>query len=309
MRTGIIMTLALAMLLATPFMTAASRANDDFIVGQTKMRDMKRLDPLIVIALDNGDEVVFTPMPDKRGRSADVLVSEVRSEGRVATRSVEGLDDANPLELFNALAPKDTMTPALLIDLYGDRSQLREQGWARDMAIATGPTYASCPATYWIDQMDHYSGIFGDNDPFESTWDGPNTKPSHWGGASNAPADGKVYYDLHGQANDVTAFYGAVLYCVEDYDNASTWNGVYVGNYVTSHFRVAGTGTWYYSYQLQLSDVGDIFEHIYNPGNKFSPSATKYDFHIEIETAKPADQFHIGATWVYGGPTDIKLGS
>ena len=41
-------------------------------------------------------------------------------------------------------------------------------------------------------------------------------KPNHWSSASNAPADGKQYHDLHGQANDVTAFYGSVIFCVED---------------------------------------------------------------------------------------------
>jgi hypothetical protein len=308
LRTGLVLTLAMAMLVTSPFMALAGERGDEFIVEDARMESAKMIAPLATIELDNGDEIMFTPMPDERGRTADVLVSGVRSGGRIPTSSIEGLRDANPLELFVALARPGARIPAALLDLYREDSSLGQQGWARDMAIATDPQYVTCPAYYWQDQMDAFANAFNDDDPFKSSWDGPSTKPQHWSSASNAPADGKLYYDLHGQANDVTAFYGAVIYCVEDFDNASTYNGVYVGNYVTSHYRLAGTGTWHFSGQAQLTDVGDMYEHIYSPGNKFSPGATKYDFHIEIQTAKPADEFHIGATWVYGGPTDIKYG-
>ena len=309
LRVGVLMTLAAAMLLTSPLIAFANKSSDDYIVKESSMRNAKRIDPIAVIELDNGDELFFTPMPGERGRTEAVMVSGVRSAGRVAIESVEGLEKANPLEIFNALARPGTMTPSVLVMLYGDDSDLGQQGWARDMAIATGPQYVTCPATYWGDRLDDFANAFNDNDPFSSTWDGPNTKPSHWSSASNAPADGKQYYDLHGQANDVTAFYGSVIFCVEDHENASTYNGVYVGNYVTSHFRPAGTGTWFFSGLGQLDNVGDMYEHVYSPGNKFSPGAAKYDFHVEIQTAKPDDQFHIGATWVYGGPTDVKLGS
>ena len=309
LRTGLVMTLAIVALLASPLMAMAGASSEAFIVGDTRMESTKMIEPITVVKLDNGDEVMFSPMLDKRGRTGDVLVSGVRSAGRVPMNSVEGLRDANPLELFVAISQPGAKIPPVMLDLYAGKSTLGRQGWARDMVIATGPQYVTCPATYWGDRLDDFADAFNDDDPFSSIWDGPTSKPGHWSSASNAPADGKQYYDLHGQANDVTAFYGSVIFCAEDYDNASTWNGVYVGNYVTSQYRVAGTGTWYFSGQAQLDDVGDMYEHIYNPGNKFSPGAAKYDFHMEIETAKPADMFHIGATWVYGGPTDIKLGS
>lgn len=312
LRTGLIVTLAIAMLVTSPVMALAgsfSTKASDFIVKGDHSEQLLMIRPLATVELDNGDEIVFTPLPGKRGGTDAVMVTGVRSDGRIPIDSVEGLRDANPLELFVALSKPGDEVPEIMRDLYGDDSHLGRQGWARDMAIATGPQYATCPAIYWGDRLDDFADAFNDDDPFSSTWDGPNTQPGHWGFIGSPPADGKPYYELNGQANDVTAFYGSVLYCVEDWENASTYNGQYVGNYVTSTFRVAGTGAWYFSGQTQLEDVGDIYEHIYNPSGKFSPGAPRYDFHIEVYMAKPGDQFHVGATWVYGGPTDITLGS
>lgn len=309
LRIGLLLTMVFAMLVTSSVATLAGKSSDGFIVKDDRQESMLMIRPLATLELANGDEVIFTPLPGKRGETDGVLVSGVRSDGRIPTSAVEGLRDANPLELFVALSEPGDEIPPILRELYGKHSTVGDQGWARDLAIATDPQYVSCPAVYWGDQLDDFADAFNHDDPFSSTWDGPNTMPGHWAYIGSPPADGKPYYELNGQANDVTAFYGSVLYCVEDAENASIYNGQYVGNYVTSTFRQAGTGTWYFSGQTQLEDVGDIYEHIYNPGGKFSPGASKYDFHMEIYMAKPADQFHIGATWVYGGPTDITSGS
>jgi len=306
-RIGILATMALAILLTGPMAALADKSSDGFIVKDEPMGKVQMLESFAAIELKNGDEIVFAEVPDERGRIGGVLVTETRSEDRASMRSVEGLRDANPLEIFNAYAEPQGIVPAILVKLYGRDSSLGQQGWARDMVVTGDPSLVSCPAAGdWGDDLAFYADAFNHDNPFKSTWDGPSTKPQHWAYIGSPPADGKPYYELNGQANDVTAFYSSVLYCVEDYDNASTYNGSYVGNYVSFDFRPAGHGGWIFSQQKQLDDVGDRIDHLYYPGNLFSPSAAKYDFHLEIYMAKPADEFHIGATWVYGGPSDFK---
>lgn len=56
----------------------------------------------------------------------------------------------------------------------------------------------------------------------------------------------------------------------------------------------------------QLDEVGKIIQYAYVPANWSVPSATKFDFHLTLTQAKTYDQFHIGATWYYGGPTDFE---
>lgn len=310
MRIGVLATLTFAILVTSPMMALANRSESDFIVKDAPERALQAPDAFAVIELANGDEISFLGIPNERGRTEGVLVAEMRSANRDSMRSIEGLRDANPLELFNALAEPGDPVPAVLVELYGDRSRLNRQGWARDKAVATGPTFTSCPAAGdWGDDMNYYASAFNHDNPFKSTWDGPTTKPQHWATIPGNGLGGLQNKELNGQANDVTAFYSSVLYCVEDYENAATYNGQYIGNYVQFHYRVAGHGTWIFSQQTQLEDVGDRLDHLYYPGNLFSPGTAKYDFHLTITQAKPADQFHIGATWVYGGPTDITLGS
>jgi hypothetical protein len=307
LRMGVIMTLALAAIIASPLMALAGTSDGDFIVRDEPMRAERSLEPFAVIELDNGDEVSFVGIPNEGGRTEGVLVTEERSASRGSMRSVEGMSDVNPLEIFNALAEPFSSVPAILVELYGDDSTLGEQGWARDLVIVPGPTYAYCAAAGdWGDDMDTYADAFNHDNPFESTWDGPTTKPQHWGTIPGNGLGGLQNKELNGQANNVTAFYSSVLYCEEDWENAGTYNGQYIGNYVQFHFRTAGYQNWIFSQQTQLENVGDRLDHLYYPGNLFSPGAAKYDFHLTITQAKPADQFHIGATWVYGGPSDYK---
>ena len=310
MRVGVLATLALAVLLTSPMMALANKSSDDFIAKSAPERVLRAPDAFAVIALDNGDEISFIGIPDERGRTGGVMVSEERSANRASMRSVEGLRDANPLELFNALAEPRSSVPAILVEMYGERSTLRHQGWARDLDFSAQPSFGECAAAAdWGSDLDYYADAFNDEDPFKSTWDGPTSKPQHWATIPGNGLGGLQNKELNGQASDVTAFYGSVLYCNEDYENAATFNGQYIGNYVSFHYRVAGHGTWIFSQQTQLEDVGDRIDHLYYPGNLFSPGAAKFDFHLTISQAKPADAFHIGATWVYGGPTDIQLGS
>ncbi len=298
----------LTLAIVFPFMALAGKSTNNFVV---KGGEIRTVVPFAVIELDNGDKISFVGILNERNLTEGVLVTEKRSANRGSIRSVEGLGDANPLEIFNALAKANHRVPKVLVNLYRDRSSHSQKGWARGLIIKTGPSYgSSCPtAGYWGDDMDYYADAFNHNNPFKSTWNGPTSKPQHWKTIAGNGLGGLQNKELNGQANDVTAFYSSVLYCNEDYENASTFNGLYIGNYVSFHFRPAGYQNWIFSQQTQLESVGDRLDHIYYPGNLFSPGATKYDFHLTITQAKPADEFHIGATWVYGGPTDIKLGN
>ncbi len=281
----------------------ASSNDDDFIQPAAKAFKAELSEPIAVLDLDNGDKIAFTPMLSERGETESVMVTGVRSADRAPISSIEGLDDADPLELFKALAPKGTAAPKQLVELYADGRTHRADGWARDLVLDGGRQHLTCPAYHWQDQMDHYSGLFGDT-PFTSAWNGPSTQPQDW--ASYAPGDGTIAHRLFGQVDDVTSFYSAVLYCVEDFENGTVFNGDEVGVYVTSYYRPAGHGTWGFSGQLELNDVGDMYEHIYvGPSG---PGAPSYDFRIRISLAKELDQFHIGATWVDGPPSDYKYG-
>lgn len=297
--------LAVMAVLATPLSAgAATDSPDDFIVSGSDTGRTRVVEPLAKIQLDNGDEIVFTPVGDARGRTQGVIVSGVRSAGRTPVSSVKGLEDANPLEMFVALARPDVNVPKVLRDLYGADGDHGTQGWARDLVLTTRPQGTSCPASYWQHRLADHAAAFN-HDPFISSWDGPQTEPQHWSGPV-ALGDGNVYHDLVGRAKDVTGFYGSVLYCVEDHENVSIVGGNYVGNWVSARWRVAGTGTWNVNPSQQLTDVGDMFEHVFAPGNAFSPSAQSFDFQVRITSAKPGDQFHIGATWVPGRPSGLK---
>ncbi len=313
LRVGILMTMAVAMLLISPLIAMAGSQDSDFIAKENGLAHAKVIEPFALIELANGDEVAFTAIPNERGRIEGVMLTEKRSASRGSMREVEGLRDANPLEVFNALADVSRKTPQILLDLYGRDSNLGHQGWARDIVLTTNPANnPTCPAygvSEWSDDMDHYADIFNDDDPFESTWDGPNAKPQHWSTIPGNGLGGLQNKELNGQANSVTAFFTSVLYCYEDYENAATFNGQYVGNYVQTFFRLAGHQNWIQSQSVQVDHIGDIVDHTYSPANRFSPGATKYDFHLTITQAKPDDLFHIGATWVYGGPSGVKLGS
>lgn len=303
-RHRVLITLAVVAVLAAP-LPAGAATTDDFIVAGPAAGPVRQLEPLAIVELGNGDDIAFSALLDEHRRINGVAVTGVRSPDRGATTDVPGLAGANPLELFVALARPGAQVPPELHQLYGAQSHLGRQGWARSLVLQTGPSSLTCPATYWQQQLGLYAAAFGD-DPFSSTWDGPATMPQHWGPSAGAPADGHQYRDLIGQVDDVTAFYGSVLYCVEDLDNATTNNGMYVGNYVSSWYRAAGTGTWNLSGQAQLVDVGDVYEHVYSPDAPFSPAAAAFDFRITIRQAKLGDQFHVGATWVKGRPSDIK---
>ena len=286
-----------------PFIALAEMSADDFIVNDEPIRAVA---PFAVIELDNGDEISFVGIPNELNRTEGVLMTEKRSATRGSLRSVKGLGNANPLEIFNALVESDRRTPSFLVDLYGDTSSFRQKGWARDLVMKTDPSSISCPAAGdWGNDMDDYADYFNHNNPFESAWDGPTSKPQHWRTISGNGQGGLQNKELNGQANNVTAFYSSVLYCNEDYENAATYNGQYIGNYVKFHYRPAGYQNWLFSQGTQLENVGERIDHTYYPGNLFSPGAAKYDFHLTITQAKPVDEFHIGATWVYGGPTDI----
>lgn len=304
LRTGVLGALAIAILLTSPMMALAGTASDQFIVEDSPGRTATQVEPFAVIKLKNGDAISFIAFPGERGRTAGVLVTEQRSPTRISARSAEGLRDANPLEFYHALAQPNTRVPAILTDLYGKTSSLGQQGWARDLALTTEPASWPCEGeSDWATHVNDNADVFNHDDPFSSTWDGPNTKPQHWSSMGDALGDGKTYYQLNGQANDVTHFYGSVLYCKEDQENASTFDsGQYVGNFIQFKARPAGHYEWtHYGHATQIDFVGEEIEYTW--WQTFEQQA---DVHLRLVMAKPADQFHIGATWTYDGPTDLK---
>lgn len=296
--------LALVTMAGAAAPAGASSVDDDFIhpPGADKVLEVA-VEPLATVVLDNGDTITFAPLHAEDGAVESVVVTGVRSPDRTPTRLVKGLEGADPLELFVALAPRGMAVPGELNRLYGTQRSERPQGWARDLVIDTEPQGVFCPANYWQDQLEHYADVFNDS-PFVSAWNGPSTQPQDW--ASYAPGDGTIAHRLFGQTHDVTSFYGSVLYCVEDFENGTVFSDDEVGVYVYSYYRLAGTGTWLLSGGTEMTEVGDLYEHIYVGSS--SPGAPAYDFRIRISLAKELDQFHIGASWVDGPPSDFKPG-
>lgn len=301
---------AALLLAAATVSPAGATETEDFLVPPGSSIDGLAVEPIAVIDLDNGDQISFIAVPDARGGIAGVLVSELRSPDRLPLRSLPGLEDANPAELYAALAPKDAPGIAQLDSLYAvGEAPSRQPGWARDELLGGAPVGVSCPAhgvETWGDALDSYSAAFG-HDAFESTWNGPNETPQHWATIPGNGLGGLQNRELNGQASDVTAYFGTVVYCHEDIDNAATYNGNYVGNYVQTRWRPAGTNTWNFGTQYQLEDPGDVVDHLWYPGDFASPGADKFDFRMTITQAKPDDLFHIGATWHHGGPTGLAI--
>lgn len=295
-------------------LAGGTTAGDKFLTDGAADSSMKALEALAEVELPGGGQIMFVPILNARGDAEGVMVAEAIGPRMQSMRSVEGMTAATPLEIFNAFADDDQRAPKLLVELYGKNSKLGRHGWARDL-VAERPLNIPIPCApnntdqvgLWGDDLDAYADLFGHENPFKSTYDGPVEKPSHWSGPFHNGFDSVDYYELNGQANDVTGFYTSVIFCSEDQYDDSTYNGNYVGNYVNVSWRIAGHGGWAGTMNLgQLDEVGKIIQYAYVPANWNVPSATTFDFHLELTQAKTYDQFHIGATWYYGGPSDFK---
>jgi hypothetical protein len=314
-RAVVLLTLVALMLAATALPIAASESKQHFIVSPyEKVEADHEARPLAALRLPNGNSIDFFAVPAEKGGVDGVLVVESAAPGTFSMQAEPRLSGADPLEVFNAFAGTQALVPQVLMDLYGPQAELGPRGWALDLVADQGetsgpPDYVTCPAysvTEWSDGVDAHQDLY--NGEFTSTWDGPDAKPEHWHWTGNLGQGDAAGYKLAGQAVGVSAFYGSVLYCWEDVEEAIVVNGVYGGNYVRFAWRYNSSLPWNFFYTDQLDEVGKIVSYEYQPADAFYGGATKLNFRIEIANAKPADLFHIGAAWQWNGPGSVTAG-
>lgn len=314
-RRGLTLLALVAMLLvATALPSLARESKDDFIVApEERMEDVRAKPPIASLALPNGNAIEFFAVSDEKGVAQGVIVVEAVVPGSFGIQEEPRLRGADALEVFNAFADAQVEMPRLLAQLYGG-AELGPRGWARDLALGQPgtqgpPDYVTCPAsgvTPWSDGVDAHQALY--NGAFTSTWDGPDATPEHWHWTGNLGFGDAAGYKLTGQAVGVSAFFGSVLYCWEDSDEAFEVDGQYGGNYIRFAWRHNGSQPWSWFYSDQLDEVGKIVSYTYQPADAFLPSALKLSFRMEIANAKPADLFHIGAAWQWNGPGSVTAG-
>ncbi len=297
LRIRTIIALTVAVLIGSQAIGIATAAGGTFIVGPDR-DDFSAATSLAVLELPGGGSVDFVAIPGERDELAGVLVLQSIPPGKAGIGAVETLRDANPAELFVALADREDKLPVEMVALYGMPDS--QQGWALDK-LASNPDSDNylppCPAwgvNDWNAALAYGQNHY--NNSFVSTWDGPNLKPEHWHKATTAPATGIIYRDLFGQANNVTGFSAAVVLCHTD--SFTYVGGVYAGNFINIKYRGAAVNNTWFSYEAgQLDEIGKVVSAQFHPSNALMPSASLYDFRLEILSAELTDIFHIGATW------------
>ena len=299
LRAGILILTTLAVLIAGQSMALASQPSKDFIAGPDKTEFLKVLSATATLELLNGNQLSFVEVPGQRGRTEAVAVVEEIAPGQRSINSMERLERANPMDLFNALSKRGTHYPDALVMIYG-KPVLGPQGWAMDELSydEPGSNYTPpCPA--WGVESFNDALEFGMNNythNFKSTWDGPTAKPNHWHLPANGGlGNGVATRDLYGAAYEVTAFSAAVVLCHTDEFNYV--GDVYAGNFVNIKFRNSDINAWL-SYEAgQLDEIGKVVSAQLHPATYAQPSAVEFDFRLEILNAEMNDLFHIGATW------------
>jgi hypothetical protein len=249
------------------------------------------LTPFATLYPDTGTRIrfYFHRLPDGRIGSMAVLASSRYSYGGLG--AVERLRGANPLEIYNALAPAGTPIPSALLAVYG-QPQLGQRGWALplDLLAEPLPEPKTCMAG-----SDPFEAVADDvmswdfEHLFLSEDDGPTTKPHHWFD-DNGPADGNIHRQLRGGAYAVHDLYMRTSLCFADTHEYPTPEHPH---YASAWLRPAGGGAW------QLVDTVGLFE----PGDNFSfllddvVDGGAFDVRLTLTAAHLLDQYHIGATW------------
>jgi hypothetical protein len=249
--------------------------------------------PFATVKAADGVVVKFFALRDENGRVQSIMVGQAHNARTAGLSEIEGLRDATPLDMFQAISKPGAKVPAVLSKLYGAPTR-DDQGWARGELVADpnptgGGNHNSCmPGAQAFGSFDNeildkgYAGLF------LSEKDGPYTKPSHWSGLGG-PADGTDWYNLTGQARGAKAFYAKVQYCFKDINIYGNFEPDPVAS---AYVRIAGFGAYQQMEVATLSEPGDEMEYF-----SFPQTGSNYDYRLEIDQVRLLDLFHIGATW------------
>lgn len=223
----------------------------------------------------------FVPVYDERGGTAGHIAMEVRRAGEPSVLVEAAKSLRTPTDLFRAL------------------SKSRDAFDQFNGPIAHGGGVDDCAAS-WPDVRDDVL-FWGYGLSFLSQSDGPSAGTGHWFASGGFNVG---FYELHGRADDVSAFYIKIQFCYEDPvapllqgDEGSDVNPT-----VILQYRL-GSSSWR-SIELGLSPylglpVGEQVNFWWQPIFEPLPdvAANQLDFRLRMYKAAFDDRFHIGATW------------
>jgi len=278
------------MLLTTASVSASS--GEKFIgEPEDSGRDERRMEPFEILRTEGSMmEFYQVVMPD--GSAGGVGIAETVRSGYRGIAGVDRLQDANALEVYNALSQPGTRLPRELVIMYG-KPVLGKQGWALPLPLTGGNDVQELSCMVGAEPFGAFKSDIeskGYSAMFLSEKDGPSVQPNHWF-KDVAPGDGSNRYKLMGFADNKTHFYGKVSYCYEDlYDQTNVH-----GRYVTFKYRIADfLPAWTQLPSTQLLDPGDSASFHFTPGPGVN---SEFDFRMSITVAKESDIFHVGAAW------------
>ncbi len=108
------------------------------------------------LSLDSGNTITINSVALPDGTSG-VEIHETGKPGAPTIDSVAALDEASPLEIFNALAAPEAEVPGLLRELF-EQPQLGSQGWLRSEWADLKPDFNrfSCSNSWFNDKCFNY---------------------------------------------------------------------------------------------------------------------------------------------------------
>ncbi len=288
---------ALVVLLAGPIVVPAKQ-NAPFITRPDNRSFDRAVEPFATIDLPNGDVIDFVDVRGRRNEIVAFLVVSIVHRSSPGYQVVERLRGANALEVFNALTERGTPIPREL-RLAHRRPVLGPQGWAIPVLLAAENAsvdsgVCNSTATYQYQLAMSY-GLATYNQKFESSFDGPNTKPQHWHEGSIG-GWGFPTYNLHGAAYKVTSFSTAAAKCQID-SWWSSFGNVPQLNWVKIKYRLSGSPHWATYKHGQITQEQYLVHAELKLTNYNMPSATEFDFRLEILGAEKESTFRIGAAW------------
>jgi hypothetical protein len=254
---------------------SAQAQNAPFITQPGQIAAL-RSPPSIRYVLEDS-QIGFTAVTDSRGKALGCLATEIGLSAKPGKLAEFAQYFRTPADLAFALS----RTVGGSIKAPGTSLE------------GGGPT--DCDAS-WPGFHDEVLS-FGYGLSFLSQSDGPSAGTGHWWASGGFSAG---FYELHGQAHDVSAFFLKIQFCYEDpvAPPFQGSDGSVVDPEVFLYYRV-GNAPWTLVNSGYFLEDGEQMSFWWHPFSEPLPgvAASQLDFRVVLYDAAPDDRFHIGAAW------------
>ena len=250
-------------------------AQDAAFISRPEETEALRFEPYLQLELEN-TLLSFMSVSDSRGKALGNLAIETGPSGDPSKLVEAAQYFRSPTDLARALT-------------------LPGKGVSKIPTFPEGNGTTDCEASWPGFRNEVLS--FGYGLSFLSESDGPSAGTGHWW-VSDGFSVG--FYELHGRADDVSAFFVKIQFCYEDpiAPPLQGNDGSSVDPEVFFYFRTAN-GLWTLVNGGYYLEPGEQINFWWHPVSEPIPGypASQLDFKVNLYDAAADDRFHIGATW------------